>query len=662
MSKHRIEALRRELERYNYEYHVLDNPTISDQQYDQMFHELVELETQYPEYFDANSPTQKVGGEVLSAFEKVTHPVPMLSLGNAFDIEDLNQFDARIKRQFKKASYAVELKIDGLAMSLEYEQGRLVRAITRGDGIEGENVTSNIRVIKSIPLILNEPVDVTVRGEVFMPISSFNKVNESRLERNEPLFANCRNAAAGTMRQLDSSVVASRGLDAFWYTLVDPESYDVDSQDGSLEYLRKLGFKTNPEVKVFQSMDAVFDRILEIETMRYGLDYEIDGVVIKVNEHAYQEALGYTVRVPRFAIAYKFKAEEVKSVVEDIFVTVGRTGKITPNAKLTPVTISGSVVSYATLHNQDYIISKDIRMGDSVWVRKAGEIIPEIVSVDISQRSPESIPYDFPKTCPVCQGDLIRFEQEADTYCVNVDCPAQIKEALIHFASREAMNIDTLGEKRVEQLHDANLLNSVMDIYTLNTRKDTLLTLEKMGEKSVEKLLEAIETSKNNSLEKLLFGLGIRHVGSKTSTILAEKFKHIDNLYHINEAVLLEIDEIGDVIAKSVSTFFSETHNLTLIEDLKSIGVNVEYKGSVTSDRFLDMRFVLTGTLTQLKRNDAKKIITELGGSVIGSVSSKTDVVVYGESAGSKLTKAQELGIETWDEARFLKEIQDETN
>lgn len=662
MSKHRIETLRRELERYNYEYHVLDNPTISDQQYDQMFHELVELETQYPEYYDENSPTQKVGGEVLSAFEKVTHPVPMLSLGNAFDIEDLNQFDARIKRQYEKASYAVELKIDGLAMSLEYEQGRLVRAITRGDGIEGENVTSNIRVIKSIPLILNEPVDVTVRGEVFMPISSFNKVNDSRLKRNEPLFANCRNAAAGTMRQLDSSVVASRGLDAFWYTLVDPESYDVDSQDGSLEYLRKLGFKTNPEVKVFQSMDAVFDRILEIETMRYSLDYEIDGVVIKVNEHAYQEALGYTVRVPRFAIAYKFKAEEVKSVVEDIFVTVGRTGKITPNAKLTPVTISSSVVSYATLHNQDYIISKDIRMGDSVWVRKAGEIIPEIVSVDISQRAPESIPYDFPKICPVCQGDLIRFEQEADTYCVNVDCPAQIKEALIHFASREAMNIDTLGEKRVEQLHDANLLNSVMDIYTLNTRKETLLTLEKMGEKSVEKLLEAIETSKNNSLEKLLFGLGIRHVGSKTSTILAEKFKHIDNLYHINEAALLEIDEIGDVIAKSVSTFFSETHNLTLIEDLKSIGVNVEYKGSVTSDRFLDMRFVLTGTLTQLKRNDAKKIIAELGGSVIGSVSSKTDVVVYGESAGSKLTKAQELGIETWDEARFLKEIQDETN
>src|SRR5690554_765373 len=662
MSKHRIEALRRELERYNYEYHVLDNPTISDQQYDQMFHELVELEEKYPEYFDANSPTQKVGGEVLSAFEKVAHPVPMLSLGNAFDIEDLNQFDSRIKRQFEAASYAVELKIDGLAMSLEYEQGRLVRAITRGDGVEGENVTSNIKVIKSIPLILNEPIDVTVRGEVFMPISSFNKVNKARLQRNEPLFANCRNAAAGTMRQLDSKVVATRGLDAFWYTLVDPESYDVDSQDGSLEYLRKLGFKTNPEVKVFQSMDAVFDRILEIETMRYGLDYEIDGVVIKVNEHAYQEALGYTVRVPRFAIAYKFKAEEVKSVVENIFVTVGRTGKITPNAKLTPVTISGSVVSYATLHNQDYIISKDIRMGDSVWVRKAGEIIPEIVSVDISQRTAESSPYDFPKTCPVCQGDLIRFDQEADTYCVNVDCPAKIKEALIHFASREAMNIDTLGEKRVEQLHDANLLNSVMDIYTLKNRKETLLTLEKMGEKSVEKLLEAIETSKNNSLEKLLFGLGIRHVGSKTSTILAEKFKHIDNLYHVNESLLLEIDEIGDVIAKSVSTFFSETHNLTLIEDLKSIGVNVEYKGSVTSDRFLDMRFVLTGTLTQLKRNDAKKIITELGGSVIGSVSSKTDVVVYGESAGSKLTKAHELGIETWDEARFLKEIQDETN
>lgn len=662
MSKHRIEILRKALERYNYEYHVLDQPTISDQQYDQMFRELVELETQYPEYFDDNSPTQKVGGAILSAFEKVTHPVPMLSLSNAFDIEDLKQFDVRIKRQFQEASYAVELKIDGLAMSLEYETGRLVRAITRGDGVEGENVTSNVRVIKSVPLVLNEPVDITVRGEVFMPIPSFNKVNEKRLENQEPVFANCRNAAAGTMRQLDSSVVASRDLDAFWYTLVDPESHDIDSQDGSLEYLRKLGFKTNPEMKVYQSMEAVFERILEIEMMRTKLDYEIDGVVVKVNEHAYQEVLGYTVRVPRFAIAYKFKAEEVKSRVEDIFVTVGRTGKITPNAKLTPVTISGSVVSYATLHNQDYIIAKDIRIGDAVWVRKAGEIIPEIVSVDFSHRDSMSTPYEFPKTCPECQGDLLRFEQEADTYCVNVDCPAQIKEALIHFASREAMNIDTLGEKRVEQLHGENLLNSVMDIYTLHERKEALLTLDKMGEKSVEKLLDAIEASKQNSLEKLLFGLGIRHVGAKTSTILAERFKHIDNLNHIKEAVLLEIDEIGDVIAKSVSTFFSETHNLTLIDDLKSVGVNVEYKGSVTSDKFLDMRFVLTGTLSQLKRNDAKKIITQLGGSVIGSVSGKTDVVVYGESAGSKLTKAQELGIETWDETRFLKEIQDETN
>ena len=662
MIKDRIETLRALITQYNHEYHVMDHPSISDVDFDALFNELLKLETEYPEYFDENSPTQKVGGVILSAFEKVTHVSPMYSLGNAFGMDDLKEFDQRIKKQFPHATYSVELKIDGLAMSLEYEQGRFVRGVTRGNGVIGENVTTNVRVINSVPLVLKEAVDITVRGEVFMPISSFTKVNEARLINNEPLFANCRNAASGTMRQLDSAVVASRGLDAFWYTLEDAQAMDLTSQKEAMAYLKHLGFKTNSELKIFNNIEDVYQQIIAIENMRHELDYEIDGVVIKVNEFEIQEALGFTVRVPRFAIAYKFKAEEVESVVESIFVTVGRTGKITPNAKLKPVSISGSTVSYATLHNADYIASKDIRVDDAVLVRKAGEIIPEIVSVDVSKRPDDSKAYVFPHVCPECAGELVRFEDEADTYCINIDCPAKIREALIHFASREAMNIDTLGERRVEQLHEAGLLDSVLDIYKLKDKKDALYQLDKMGEKSVDKLLEAIEVSKDNSLERLLFGLGIRHVGSKTSSILAKQYGHIDALKDVEKEALLQIDEIGEVIAQSVETFFNETHNITLIEDLKNEGLNVEYKGSVTSDRFLDMRFVLTGTLQTLKRNDAKAMIEAKGGSVIGSVSAKTDVVVYGESAGSKLTKAQELGIDTWDEARFLREVQDEKN
>lgn len=662
MIKDRIETLRALITQYNHEYHVMDQPSISDMDFDALFNELLKLETEHPEYFDENSPTQKVGGVILSAFEKVTHVSPMYSLGNAFGMDDLKEFDQRIKKQFPHATYSVELKIDGLAMSLEYEQGRFVRGVTRGNGVVGENVTTNVRVINSVPLVLKEAVDITVRGEVFMPISSFTKVNEARLINNEPLFANCRNAASGTMRQLDSAVVASRGLDAFWYTLEDAQAMDLTSQKEAMAYLKHLGFKTNSELKIFNNIEDVYQQIIAIENMRHELDYEIDGVVIKVNEFEIQEALGFTVRVPRFAIAYKFKAEEVESVVESIFVTVGRTGKITPNAKLKPVSISGSTVSYATLHNADYIASKDIRVDDAVLVRKAGEIIPEIVSVDVSKRPDDSKAYVFPHVCPECAGELVRFEDEADTYCINIDCPAKIREALIHFASREAMNIDTLGERRVEQLHEAGLLDSVLDIYKLKDKKDALYQLDKMGKKSVDKLLEAIEVSKDNSLERLLFGLGIRHVGSKTSSILAKQYGHIDALKDVEKEALLQIDEIGEVIAQSVETFFNETHNITLIEDLKNEGLNVEYKGSVTSDRFLDMRFVLTGTLQTLKRNDAKAMIEAKGGSVIGSVSAKTDVVVYGESAGSKLTKAQELGIDTWDEARFLREVQDEKN
>lgn len=657
MSQNRILELRKLLHRYNYEYHVNDAPTIPDTEYDQLLKELNELEALHPEMADPNSPTQKVGGVVSDKFEKVVHRFPMYSLGNAFSFEDLKEFDSRIRQSYPEAEYVVELKIDGLAMSLDYEDGQFTQAVTRGDGTVGENVSSNVRVIQSVPLSLNEPVDVTVRGEVFMPNTSFTRANELRKEMGEPLFANCRNAAAGTIRQLDSKVVASRGLDAFWYTLVNAEELEIEGQYEALTYLHNIGFKTNPEIKKFKTITEVWERVQEIEALRDQYPYDIDGAVIKVNQFAIQNALGFTVKTPRFAIAYKFKAEEVKSRVEDIFVTVGRTGKITPNAKLTPVQISGSLVSYATLHNEDYIQRKDIRIGDDVLVRKAGEIIPEIVSVDVTNRTAAQVPYKFPETCPTCDGPLVRVADEADHYCVNADCPAKIVESLIHFASREAMNIDTLGEKRVLQLHEAGLLNTIQDVYTLHLHSNQLQTLEKMGDKSAEKLLTAIENSKQNTIDKLIFGLGIRHVGSKTSAVLARHFKTLTALMEATQEELLEIAEIGTVIADSVVSFFNVEDNVKCVQDLIEFGLNDEYVDAQVSQKFEGLKFVLTGTLQELTRSEAKKLIEAQGGSVSGSVSSKTDVVVYGESAGSKLAKAQELNIQTWDEAQFIQEV-----
>ena len=658
MIREEIETLRKQLHQYNYEYHALDAPTISDVEYDQLFQKLQTLEQEHPEFFDPNSPTQKVGGVIAQGFNKITHRFPMYSLGNAFSFEDLEVFDQRIRTQFPNVEYIVELKIDGLAMSIDYEDGQFVQGVTRGDGRVGEDVTANIRVIDSIPLRLNEDVDVTVRGEVFMPVSSFTRVNQSRLEQGEDVFANCRNAAAGTIRQLNPKTVRERGLDGFWYTLVNAEELGILSQSDALDYLKKIGFKVNPEVKKFDTIEAVYARIQEIEQNRDTFGYDIDGVVVKVNQFAIQEALGFTVRTPRFATAYKFKAEEVKSTVEDIFVTVGRTGKITPNAQLTPVQISGSLVSYATLHNEDYIKNKDIRINDTVSVRKAGEIIPEIVSVDVSKRSASAVPYEFPKHCPVCGEVLVRFAGEADHYCVNSECPAKIAEALVHFASREAMNIDTLGEKRVYQLHDAGLLQTIPDIYTLKNHKKALGTLDKMGEKSVEKLLKAIEDSKQNSLEKWLFGLGIRHVGAKTSAVLAAHFNTIENIIQADVETLQSIPEIGVVIAQSVATYFSLEENQQLVANLLSYGLRPDFANTVVSSKFSGKKFVLTGTLQTMGRTDAKKIIESQGGSVSGSVSAKTDVVVYGESAGSKLEKAQQLNVETWDEARFIREVE----
>lgn len=656
MTQKKIEALRQFINEQNYHYHAMDKPKISDYEYDEKFNELLKLEQEHPEFFDPNSPTQKIGGEVLDAFQKVEHSYPMLSLGNAFSLEDLQTFSSRIKKEFPQAKYTLEEKMDGLAMSVSYVNGQFTQALTRGDGTVGEDVTHNVRVIKSIPLVLKEPVTLTVRGEVFMPHASLHQVNLKRSEENLALFANCRNAASGTIRQLDSAVVASRGLDAFWYTLVNPQDYGLRSQSEVLKYLSDLGLKVNPSVKTFDTIEKVYEEIEAIEARRAILPYEIDGAVIKVDDISMQESLGFTVRVPRFAIAYKFKAEEVESTVEDIFVTVGRTGKITPNARLQPVEISGSTVSYATLHNEDYIKDKDIRVGDVVIVRKAGEIIPEIVSVNVEKRV-HTQAYVFPTHCPVCDGELMRFDQEADTYCINLECPAKLAEALVHFASRVAMNIDTLGEKRVYQLFEHKLISSIVDIYTLKQNPQALLQLEKMGEKSVEKLLAAIEASKNNELDKLLFGLGIRHVGAKTSQILAAHFKDIKNLFHVEEKELLKLDEIGEVIASSVSHFFNEPHNLELIQALIDEGLNTTYQDKTVASVFEGMRFVLTGTLSQMTRNEAKARIESLGGSVAGSVSAKTSVVVYGESAGSKLTKAQELNVETWTEAEFLEKV-----
>lgn len=654
----KIEKLRKEIEHYNYEYHVLDNPSISDYDYDKKFSELLALESEYPEYFDASSPSQKVGGQVLDEFVKVEHTVPMYSLNNAFSKDDLLDFDKRVKALDPSLEYDVELKIDGLAMSLEYVEGRFVRGITRGNGLVGEDVSHNIKVIDSIPLRLNEPVDLVVRGEVFMPHASFQSVNAKRLAEGLDLFANCRNAASGTIRQLDSSVVAQRGLDGFWYTLVDAQNYNLKSQTEVLNYLSSLGFKTNHENKTFTKMEDVFDRVEAIDLMRHDLPYDTDGVVIKVNDLALQEQLGSTIRVPRFAVAYKFKAEEVESRVEEIFLTVGRTGKITPNAKLEAVEISGSTVAYATLHNAEYIEKKDIRPNDFVMVRKAGEIIPEIVSVVLEKRAGDSEKYVLPVTCPVCNDPLMKFEGEVDHYCVNVNCPAQAAEALIHFASRVAMDIDTMGERRVHQLYDAKLLSGIVDIYTLKEHYEELLTLDKMGEKSVDKLLGAIEASKNQTLDRLIFGLGIRHVGAKTSSVLAEHFKSMDALMASDYESLIEINEIGTIIAQSIVSFFSVQDNVDMIKTLQSLGVKGEFEDTQVSDVFQGMRFVLTGALSQMSRNEAKAKIEALGGSVTGSVSSKTSVVVYGDQAGSKLTKAQSLDLVTWDEEEFIRKVQ----
>ena len=658
MSQQRILELRSILDRLAYEYYVLDQPSMSDQEYDRYYQELVALEDEFPQYRDPKSITQRVGGVVLDAFTKVEHKRTMLSLGNAFNLEDLHAFDERVREVVPNARYVVELKIDGLAMSLIYRDGRFVQALTRGDGVVGEDVTHNVKTIPSIPMHIPLQGEVEVRGEVYMPNASFQMLNEEREKNGEELFANPRNAAAGSIRQLDSSVAAKRKLDAFWYYFVNAQEYDIHSHEEALQKMSEMHLRVNPLRKVCGRIDEVWQFIEEITEQRNDLPYAIDGMVIKVDDLDAQNRLGSTVKVPRWAIAYKFPAEEVITKLLDIVVTVGRTGRITPNAVLEPVRVAGTTVSAAQLHNEDMIKEKDIRIHDDVVVRKAGDIIPEVVRPLLERRNDTQAVYHFPTHCPICGSELVRFPEEAAHYCINQDCPARVVESMIHFASRDAMDIDTLGDKKVEFFHKQGFLNTIEDIYCLKEHRQELIDLEGFKEKSVDKLLDAIEDSKQNPLEDLIYGLGIRQVGKKAAKVLAKHFLSMDALMAANEEELVAIKDIGQITAESITAFFHEPKNMELIAHLKGYGLRMDTEAEqIQESSFSGKTIVLTGTLTQMTRNDAKALLESLGANVSGSVSKKTDLVIYGEAAGSKLTKANSLGVMTMDEDTFMKEV-----
>lgn len=654
----RILALRKQLDTYAYEYYVLDQPSVPDAEYDQAYQELLKLEDTYPQYRDPNSITQRVGGVVLDAFTKVTHKQQMLSLSNAFNLEDLQAFDERVRSIVSKVSYVVELKMDGLAISLHYHDGRFVQAVTRGDGFVGEDVTNNVRTIASIPMHIERMGDVEVRGEVFMPKKSFAELNAQREKNGEDVFANPRNAAAGSIRQLDSKIAASRKLDAFLYYYEDALGAGIQTHEEALKTMEQLHIKVNPLRRVCNSMDEVWSFIQEMSEQRNDLPYEIDGMVIKVNELTAWEQLGTTVKAPRYAIAYKFPAEEVVTKLLDIVLTVGRTGRITPNAVLAPVHVAGTSVSAAQLHNEDMIKEKDIRIQDDVVVRKAGDIIPEVVRPLLDRRNGTQARYVFPKECPVCGSALVRLSDEAAHYCINQDCPARVVESIIHFASRDAMDIDTLGDKKVEFFHKEGLLNTIEDIYHLKDHKETILQMEGFKERSYQKLIDAIEASKQNPLEDLVYGLGIRQVGKKAAKVLAKHFLTMEKLMAASEEELVAIKDIGDITAQSIVAFFREPKNVELIDHLRGFGLRMDSEEEIIQESmFTGKTVVLTGSLQQMTRNEAKELLESLGANVSGSVSKKTDLVIYGEAAGSKLTKAQSLGVATMDEATFLQEV-----
>ena len=636
------------LNRYAYEYYTKDTPSVSDSEYDQLYRELVELETAHPDEILPESPTHRVGGVVLKGFTKYQHQYPLYSLQDAFSREELEAFDQRVRKEFPSVSYVCELKIDGLSISLTYENGVLVTGATRGDGSVGEDITENLKRVKDIPLVLPEPVNITVRGECYMPRASFDRVNQIRQENGEPEFANPRNAAAGTLRQLDTKIVAKRNLATFMYQEVSPT--DQSSQEGVLEKLARLGFVVNRERVLAEDMEQIWDFIQKVAQLREDLPYDIDGIVIKVNDLAVQEELGFTVKAPKWAIAYKFPAEEKEAKILSVDWTVGRTGVVTPTANLTPVQLAGTTVSRATLHNVDYIAEKDIHQDDTVIVYKAGDIIPAVLRVVKDKRVSDQA-LAIPTQCPSCQSELLHFEDEVALRCINPLCPAQIKEGLNHFASRDAMNITGLGPAVVEKLFAAQLVEDVAGIYRLTV--EDLLTLEGFKEKSAEKLYEAIQASKENSAEKLLFGLGIRHVGSKVSQILLQEFHDLDQLATADPERIASIDSLGMVVAESLKRYFAQEGSKRLLQELKEAGVNMAYLGEkVAADAALSgMTVVLTGKLERLTRSEAKAKLESLGAKVTGSVSKKTDLVVAGSDAGSKLTKAQELGIQVEDEA-----------
>lgn len=657
MIEKRMDELIKKLNQASYEYYTNDNPSITDQEYDDMMDELIKLETNNPNLVRSDSPTLRIGGEVINDFKKITHTIPMMSLGDVFNLEEIRDFDERVKKTIKTPSYICELKIDGLSVSLKYKKGKLITAATRGDGITGEDITHNVRTIKNVPLSLPVDIDIEVRGEIYMPKKSFLKLNEERKENGDNLFANPRNAAAGSVRQLDSKITASRNLAVFLYHLPNAKEYGINSQEEALEYMKKLNFPVNPNIKKIDSIEDITDYIDHYSFVRDSLEYDIDGIVIKVNNFSDQEKLGATAKVPRWAIAYKFPAEQVLTTLVNIEFCVGRTGKITPRADLNPVRVAGSVVRSATLNNEDYIMEKDIRIGDTVSIRKAGDIIPEVVEVIKERRTGVEIPFKMIDKCPICGSKLVRKENESAYFCLNKDCDARKIESLIHFVSRDAMYIEGFGDRIVEDFYNYGYLKSILDFYHLKEHKEQLQELEGFGKKSIENLLEAIENSKNNSLERLIFALGIRHVGKKTASILASYYHNMDSLMNATLEDLMNITDIGDKIAVSIKEYFSD--NVELINDLKDLGINMNYIDKELKENQLikNKTFVLTGTLEKLTRNEAKELIEQNGGNVTNSVSKKTDVVVVGLSPGSKYDKAKKLGINIWDESEFIKNV-----
>ncbi|PQF28141.1 DNA ligase [Enterococcus faecium] len=658
----RAEELRTRLNQWSREYYVEDKPTVEDYVYDKEYAELVAIEEQYPDLITSDSPTQRVGGKVLEGFEKVTHDIPLYSLNDVFSKEELIAFDQRVQKAVGRVvDYCCELKIDGLSVSLRYEDGNFVRGATRGDGTVGENITENLKTVRSVPIKLKEPMNIEVRGECFMPKRSFVQLNQDREAEGKDIFANPRNAAAGSLRQLDSKITAKRNLDTFLYTVADFGPMEAKTQYDALEELEKIGFHTNREKRLCHSIDEVWAYIEEYHDKRVDLPYEIDGIVIKVNEFSLQDQLGFTVKAPRWATAYKFPPEEVETLIENIEWTVGRTGVVTPTAIMTPVRVAGTTVSRASLHNGDYIKLKDIRLKDTVLIYKAGDIIPEVSQVVLDKRPKDSEEYQLPTHCPVCGSELVHLDEEVALRCINPKCPAQMKEGLNHFVSRNAMNIDGLGPRVLEQMYDKKLVADVADLYKLT--EEELLTLDKIKEKSANNILTAIDNSKDNSVERLIFGLGIRHVGAKAAKILAEHFGDLETLSRSDYESIIALDTIGDIIADSVVTYFSNEEVHELMNELKQAGVNFEYKGlrstqlQEVESPFKEKTVVLTGKLTRLTREEAKETIENLGGKVTGSVSKKTDIVVAGEDAGSKLTKAHKLGIEVWTEDQMAEAL-----